>query len=238
MKYRYITIEGNIGAGKTTLANLLSQEYGGTIILEQFRENPYLAKFYEDPQRYAFQLEMSFMLQRYQQLNQVLSEPQIFEQFVVSDYMFTKSLLFAKINLSREEHQLFRHLFDLIWKKLPQPDVIFYLHADAQHLLNNIKKRGRPYEQGITKHYLNKIEKIYFEFFKQMPEQKIAVIDVNDMDWVGNVFVYEHMLDLFDKDYKPGINVVEMSKRDFYNSGIQLELDEIPGDTPGKSAEA
>jgi len=212
LKYRYITIEGNIGAGKTTLASLLSKEYGGTIILEQFRENPYLAKFYEDPERYAFQLEMSFMLERYQQLNKVLSEPQIFEQFVVSDYMFTKSLLFAKINLTREEHQLFRHLFDLIWKKLPQPDVIFYLHADSQHLLDNIKNRGRHYEQGINKHYLNKIERMYFEYFKQMPGQKIAVINVNDMDWVSDVFVFEQLLGLFDREYKEGINIVDLKR--------------------------
>lgn len=210
MKYRYITIEGNIGAGKTTLAQMLSGEYGGTCILEQFRENPYLAKFYEDPERYAFQLEMSFMLERYRQLNQVLGTPHIFEKFVVSDYMFTKSLLFAKINLSREEHQLFRHLFDLIWKKLPQPDVIFYLHADAAHLLDNIKKRGRPYEQGINKHYLNKIERMYFEYFKQMPGQKIAVINVNDMDWVSDFFVFEKLLGLFDRDYREGLNIVDI----------------------------
>lgn len=231
MKYRYITIEGNIGAGKTTLANLLSQEYGGTIILEQFRENPYLAKFYDDPERFAFQLEMSFMLDRYQQLNKILNEPRIFEQFVVSDYMFTKSLLFAKINLTREEHKLYRHLFDLIYQKLPKPDVIFYLHADAAHLLRNIKKRGRTYEKVISKHYLNKIEKIYFEYFKQIPDQKVAIINVNDMDWVGNVFVYDHMLELFDRDYKPGLNIVDMSTRDFY--GTQTTPDDIPQDNSG-----
>ncbi|MEZ5004110.1 MAG: deoxynucleoside kinase [Chitinophagales bacterium] len=210
MKYKYVTIEGNIGAGKTTLANLLAKEYGGKIIKEQFRDNPYLAKFYEDKERYAFQLEMSFMLERYAQLNKVLSEPHIFDQFVVSDYMFTKSLLFAKINLSREEHQLFRHLFDLISKKLPKPDLIFYLHADAQHLLDNIKKRGRAYEQVITKPYLNKIERMYMEYFKQMPDQKIVVVNVKNTDWVSNVFVFQHLLELFDRDYKKGINVVEL----------------------------
>ena len=210
MKYRYVTIEGNIGAGKTTLASLLAKEFGGRMILEQFRENPYLAKFYEDKERYAFQLEMSFLLERYQQLNRILSEPHIFEQFVVSDYMFTKSLLFAKINLSREEHQLFRHLFDLINKKLPTPDVIFYLHADSANLLENIKKRGRPYEKVINKHYLNKIERMYFEYFKQMPEQKIVIVNVNNLDWVTNVFVFQHLLDLFERDYKTGVNIVNL----------------------------
>lgn len=210
MKYRYVTIEGNIGAGKTTLASLLAKEYGGKIIKEQFRENPYLAKFYEDKERYAFQLEMSFLLERYAQLNKVLSEPHIFDQFVVSDYMFTKSLLFAKINLSREEHQLFRHLFDLISKKLPKPDLIFYLHADTQQLLDNIKKRGRSYEQMITKPYLNKIERMYMEYFKQMPDQKIVVVNVKNTDWVSNVFMFQHLLELFDNDYKQGINVVNL----------------------------
>ncbi len=210
MKYRYITIEGNIGAGKTTLTNLLAKEYGGSMILEKFVDNPYLAKFYDEPERYAFQLEMSFMLARYQQLNKILGEPSIFEQFVISDYMFTKSLLFAKINLSREEHQLFRHLFDLIYKKLPQPDVIFYLHANTSQLLSNIKKRGRPYEQSIMKPYLNKIEKMYFEYFKQMPNQKIVIVEVNDVDWVTDVFVFEKMLDLFDRDYKLGMNFIDL----------------------------
>ena len=210
MRYRYVTIEGNIGAGKTTLADLLAQEYGGKIIREQFRDNPYLAKFYEDKEKYAFQLEMSFMLERYQQLNKVLSEPHIFDQFVVSDYMFTKSLLFAKINLSREEHQLFRHLFDLIYKKLPKPDLIFYLHADTAHLLDNVKKRGRTYEQVITKPYLNRIEKMYMEYFKQMLEQKIVVVNVKNTSWVSNVFVFKQLLELFDREYELGINIVNL----------------------------
>ena len=150
------------------------------------------------------------MLERYAQLNKVLSEPHIFDQFVVSDYMFTKSLLFAKINLSREEHQLFRHLFDLISKKLPKPNLIFYLHADSQQLLDNIKKRGRAYEQVITKPYLNKIERMYMEYFKQMPDQKIVVVNVKNTDWVSNVFMFQHLLELFDQDYKDGINVVEL----------------------------
>ncbi len=210
MKYRYVTIEGNIGAGKTTLADLLAKEYGGQIILEQFRNNPYLEKFYEDKERYAFQLEMSFMLERYKQINKILSQPHIFDQFVASDYMFTKSLLFAKINLSREEHQLFRHLFDVIYKKLPKPDLIFYLHADAQHLLENIKKRGRSYEQAITKPYLNKIERMYMQYFKQMPDQKIVVVNVKNTNWVSNVFVFQQLLELFDNNYKEGITIVDL----------------------------
>lgn len=209
MLYKFITIEGNIGAGKTTLAKLLTEEYGGQIILERF-DNPFLSKFYEEPNKYAFQLEMSFLLERYQQLHRFFSTPDIFSRFTVSDYMFTKSLLFAKINLSSEEYTLYRHFFHLINKKLPDPDVIFYLHAESDALMRNIRKRGRPYEQGISRQYLQKIEKMYFEYFKQLPEQKVVVINVNDIDWVSDVFAYKELLSLFEMQYKPGINVVDL----------------------------
>lgn len=211
MKYRYVSIEGNIGAGKTTLAELLAKEFGGRIILEQFRENPYLEKFYSDKESYALQLEMSFMLDRYQALNKILSEPHIFDHFVVSDYMFARSLLFAKINLKREEHQLLRHLFDVMDKKLPKPELIFYLHLDTANLLDNIKKRGRQYEQVITKPYLNRIERMYFEYFKQMQNQKIVIVNVKNTNWAKDVFVFQHLLELFDRDYKEGVNIVDLS---------------------------
>ncbi len=216
MIYNFVAIEGNIGAGKTTLATLLAKEFGGRIILEQFRENPFLDKFYEEPEKYAFQLEMSFLLERFRQLNEILSEPNIFNKFTVSDYIFKKSLLFAKINLSKDEFALYRNFFDVIYKKLPKPDIIFYLHADAQHLMQNIKKRGRPYEQGITKHYLNKIERTYFEYFKQIEDQKIVVVNVNNLDWVRDVFVFKKLLKLFDQSYKEGMNIVNLESEGLF----------------------
>jgi deoxyguanosine kinase len=209
MVYKFVTIEGNIGAGKTTLAKLLSEEFGGQIILERF-DNPFLSKFYEEPVKYAFQLEMAFLLERYQQLNKFFGTPNIFSRFTVSDYMFNKSLLFAKITLNPEEYTLYRHFFHLIHKKLPDPDIIFYLHADPDALIRNIRKRGRSFEQNISRQYLQKIEKMYFEFFKQMPDQKVVVVNVNDIDWVSDVFAYKELLGLFDVDYKPGINVVDL----------------------------
>ena len=169
MIYKFIGIEGNIGAGKTTLANLLSEEFNGQLILEAFEDNPYLPKFYENNSKYALQVEISFLIERYQQLTQIFSEPNIFSNFTVSDYMLQKCLLFAKVNLSKQEYKLYKHFFDQINKKLPKPEIIFYLHAETDQLIRNIKKRGREYEQNISRIYLNRLERMYFEFFKQNP---------------------------------------------------------------------
>lgn len=206
MRYKFIAIEGNIGAGKTTLADLLSKEFGGNLILEQFRENPFLAKFYDDPDKYAFQLEMTFLLERYKQLNELKNTPLLFSNFTVSDYIFTKCLLFSKINLSKEDYYLFYNFYEVINKKLPKPEIIFYLHADTQQLIDNIKKRGRPYEQNISKHYLNKIERMYMEHFKQSKNLKVVVVNVTNIDWVTNIFLFKKLLHIFDKEYPIGIS--------------------------------
>lgn len=214
MYYKYIAIEGNIGAGKTTLAQLLSEVYNGRLILEEFDENPYLAKFYENQERYALQLEMSFLLDRYKQLNSILSEPNIFKDFVIADYMLAKSLLFSKINLSAGDFKLYSTFFDIIQKKLPKPEIIFYLHADTEQLKKNIQKRGRSYEQNINRFYLGKIERIYFEYFKQNPNIKVVVIDVNGKDWISDMYAYESLLGVFEQQYTQGINYVTL-KNDF-----------------------
>lgn len=210
MIYKYVTIEGNIGAGKTTLAQLLSEEFGGRLILEQFEENPFLPKFYENPQQFALQLEMSFLIDRYKQLNAILSEPNIFTSFTVSDYMLSKSLLFAKVNLSPGDYKLYSLFFQLIQRKLPKPDIIFYLHAETEQLQRNIKKRGRSYEQNINRHYLGKIERMYFEYFKQTPNLKVVIVDVNDKDWISDMYAYKSLLKVFDTHYEPGLNYVKL----------------------------
>jgi deoxyadenosine/deoxycytidine kinase len=210
MIYKYVTIEGNIGAGKTTLAQLLSEEFSGRLILEQFEENPFLPKFYENPQQFALQLEMSFLIDRYKQLNAILSEPNIFTSFTVSDYMLSKSLLFAKVNLSPGDYKLYSLFFQLIQRKLPKPDIIFYLHAETEQLQRNIKKRGRSYEQNINRHYLGKIERMYFEYFKQTPNLKVVIVDVNDKDWISDMYAYKSLLKVFDTPYEPGINYVKL----------------------------
>lgn len=208
--YKFITIEGNIGAGKTTLASLLSEEYGGQLILETFSDNPYLSKFYQQPEKYGLQLEMSFLIERYQQLTKIFAEPNIFSQFIITDYMLKKCLLFAKINLSKQEFKLYHSFFNLIYKKLPKPDIIFYLHSDTETLLRNIKRRGRDYEQSISKVYLNKIERMYFEYFRQNPENKFVIVDINGVDWISNVFAYEKLKELFSKEYKVGMNFIKL----------------------------
>ena len=208
--YKFITIEGNIGAGKTTLASLLSEEYGGQLILETFTDNPYLSKFYQQPEKYGLQLEMSFLIERYQQLTKIFAEPNIFSQFIITDYMLKKCLLFAKINLSKQEFKLYHSFFNLIYKKLPKPDIIFYLHSDKETLLRNIKRRGRDYEQSISKVYLNKIERMYFEYFRQNPENKFVIVDINGVDWISNVFAYEKLKEVFSKEYKVGMNFIKL----------------------------
>ena len=161
---------------------MLSEEYGGQLILETFTDNPYLSKFYQQPEKYGLQLEMSFLIERYQQLTKIFAEPNIFSHFIITDYMLKKCLLFAKINLSKQEFKLYHSFFNLIYKKLPKPDIIFYLHSDTETLLRNIKRRGRDYEQSISKVYLNKIERMYFEYFRQNPENKFVIVDINGVD--------------------------------------------------------
>jgi len=210
MYYKYIAIEGNIGAGKTTLAQLLSEVHNGRLILEEFDENPFLPRFYANPEKYALQLEMSFLLDRYKQLNSILSEPNIFTNFIIADYMLAKSLLFSKINLSSGDYKLYSTFFELIKKKLPKPDVIFYLHAETEQLKRQILKRGRTYEQNISRHYLGKIERMYFEYFKQTPGLKVVIIDVNDKDWVSDMYAYESLLKVFEQQYTTGMNYVKL----------------------------
>jgi deoxyadenosine/deoxycytidine kinase len=210
MHYKFIAIEGNIGAGKTTLAQLLSEEHSGRLILEEFDENPFLSKFYHDQEKYALQLEMSFLIDRYKQLNTIMSQPSIFTSFTVSDYMLAKSQLFAKINLTPGDFKLYSQFFHLINKKLPKPEIIFYLHAETDQLQRNIRKRGRPYEQGINRHYLGKIERIYFEYFKQTPGLRVVIIDVNDKDWVSDMYAYKSLLKVFEEPYTVGLNYIRL----------------------------
>ena len=160
-KYNYIAIEGNIGAGKTSLAKLLSDQFNAKVVLERFADNPFLPKFYEDKERYAFPLEMSFLADRYQQLSDDLAQFDLFKNFIVSDYYIFKSLIFAQVTLSKDEYFLYRKMFDLMYKEITKPDLYVYLYQNTDRLLENIKKRGRDYEQNIEKDYLKKIQEGY-----------------------------------------------------------------------------
>lgn len=180
----YIAIEGNIGAGKTTLATKISEDFNAKLVLERFADNPFLPKFYKDQNRYAFPLEMSFLADRYQQLADDLSQFDLFADFVVADYHIFKSLIFAKVTLQEDEFRLYKTLFDIIYKEMPKPDLYVYLYQNTDRLLKNIKKRGRSYEQEIPAEYLDKINQGYLDYIKSQPHLNVLVIDVSDFDFV------------------------------------------------------
>jgi deoxyadenosine/deoxycytidine kinase len=183
-RYNYIVIEGNIGAGKTTLASMIAEEYNAKLILERFADNPFLPKFYEDPARFSFPLELSFLADRYRQLKEELVEQDLFKSFTVADYYFMKSLVFASATLEREEYNLYRQIFYIIYGSLPKPDLYVYLHVPAERLLENIASRGRAYEKSITGEYLTGIQESYFTFFRQNPENRYLILDHKDLDFV------------------------------------------------------
>jgi deoxyguanosine kinase len=194
-QYNYIAIEGNIGAGKSTLAIKMAQDFNAKTVLERFADNPFLPKFYEDQNRYAFSLEMSFLADRYQQLSDDLSQFDLFKDFIIADYHIFKSLLFSKITLGDDEFRLYRTLFDIIYKEMPKPDLYIYLYQNTERLLQNIKNRGRSYEQDITAEYLEKINKGYLEYIKTQTNLNVLIIDVSDRDFVSKQEDYLFVLD-------------------------------------------
>ncbi|WP_378181950.1 2-amino-4-hydroxy-6-hydroxymethyldihydropteridine diphosphokinase [Aquimarina sp. SS2-1] len=183
---QYLTIEGNIGAGKTSLAHLIAQEFNAKLVLERFADNPFLPKFYEDMERYAFPLEMSFLADRYQRLQDDIGQFDLFKDFVVSDYDVFKSLIFAQVTLQEDEYKLYKKVFDIMYRDLPKPGLYVYLYQNTERLLENIKKRGREYEQKIPAEYLNKINKGYLQFIKSQAHFNVRIIDISDKDFISN----------------------------------------------------
>lgn len=185
-KYNYIAIEGNIGAGKTSLATKIAHDFNAKLILERFKDNPFLPKFYEDAARYAFPLEMSFLADRYQQINDDLSQLDLFKNFIISDYDVFKSLIFSKITLQEDEFKLYRKLFHLMYKDLKKPDLYLYLYQNTARLQENIKKRGRDYEQNIDNAYLEKINAGYLEFLKTQTDFNVKIMDISNRNFIDN----------------------------------------------------
>jgi deoxyguanosine kinase len=202
----FLVIEGNIGAGKTTLAEMISRDYNAQLVTESFAGNPFLPKFYANPTGYAFTLEMSFLAERYSQLMSELQNRDMFKDFAVADYYFMKSLIFAGITLSEDEYALYRKFFNLIYSRLPRPDLYVFLYKETPVLQSMIKKRGREYESGITDNYLDSITKAYFNYFKQQNEFPVVIIDTNKIDFLENR-----------KDY---LKICETIFQNSYNSGI------------------
>ncbi|HPH33148.1 MAG TPA: deoxynucleoside kinase [Chitinophagaceae bacterium] len=203
MNYQFITIEGNIGAGKTTLANLLSKHYNARLILEEFADNPFLPKFYENPDQFAFPVELFFMAERFKQLKELLSQKDMFQTITISDYLFTKCLLFAKVTLPEDEFRLYQRLFDIIHQQLIQPDILIYLHAPVSKLQSNIRKRNRVYEQNISDDYLFNLQETYTNYIKQH-NIKTLFVDASNADFLGNEKHLQVILDALEKDYDNG----------------------------------
>lgn len=193
--FNYIAFEGNIGAGKTTLVHKIADDFNAKTVLERFADNPFLPKFYKDQNRYAFPLEMSFLADRYQQLSDDLAQFDLFKDFIVADYHIFKSLIFAKITLAEDEYRLYRNLFDIIYKEMPKPDLYVYLYQNTERLLQNIKKRGRSYEQNIEAEYLDKINNGYLEYIKSQFDLNVLIIDVSNRDFVKKQEDYLFVLD-------------------------------------------
>lgn len=209
--HQFIVIEGNIGAGKTSLATRLADDYMARLVLERFTDNPFLPRFYEDQKRFAFSVELSFLADRYNQLKSQLTTPGLFSKFVIADYYFMKSLIFARVTLDDDEFRLFRQLFDIMNQSLPKPNLYVYLNSGTNKLLHNIKKRGRDFEKNISADYLTKISESYHNFFHQV-NLPVLVININpNFDFVNSPEHYERLKSLiFNENYKTGVNHVEI----------------------------
>ena len=200
-KVNFLAIEGNIGAGKTSLAKRISTDFNAKIVLERFADNPFLPKFYKDQSRYAFPLEMSFLADRYQQFTDDTSQFDLFKNFMVSDYDIYKSLIFAQVTLQKDEFNLYRKIFTSMYTNVKKPDLYVYLYQNTERLMENIRKRGRSYEQEIEPNYLEHINKGYLEFIKSQQEQKTAILDISDMDFVDHEADYQKILEEIERHW-------------------------------------
>lgn len=204
--YNYIVIEGCIGAGKTTLAKMIGSEYSAEQVLEQFNENPFLAKFYADPVHYAFPVEMTFLMERYRQLKKLLSERDLFTDFVIGDYFIDKCVIFSRNNLLPDEYNLYRSVFDVLSSYLPKPDIILYLYNDIPRLLRNIAGRGREYERNISADYLEHIQQSYLTYFKEHAAMPVLLLEASKLDFVKNQGDYDKIKALIETSYPAGIH--------------------------------
>lgn len=203
---QFIVIEGNIGAGKTSLSTKISKQYNANLVLEEFAENPFLPKFYKNPEKYAFQLETAFLIDRYNQLKKQLQTSDIFKNFLISDYYFAKSLIFSKNTLKDDEFSLYRKIFNIIYNNVPKPDLYVYLNLPTEKLLQNITNRGRDYEKHISTTYLKKIHNAYIEYMKKQKNFKILIINTHNIDFVNNENDFKKISDtILQKKHKTGI---------------------------------
>ena len=213
MQYNYIAIEGTVGAGKTSLASRIANDFNGKLVLEEFEgdKNPFLPKFYKEPEKYSFQVEMTFLALRYQQLKDKLGALDLFHDFIISDYYVAKSLIFSRNNLQEDEYQLFARFFNIIFSDIPKPELLVYLYSGVERLQANIRKRGRSYEQEISDGYLESIQQGYLDFLRQQQDgMRILLIDTTRLDFVGNDSDYRLVLEAIDRPYDIGLHRVSL----------------------------
>ena len=209
MEYNYIAIEGTVGAGKTTLATRIANDYNGKLVLEEFEadKNPFLPKFYKEPDKYSFQVEMTFLALRFQQLKDKLANLDLFHDFIISDYYVAKSLIFSRNNLQEDEYDLFSRFFNIIFSNMPKPELLVYLYSDVERLQYNIRKRGRSYEQEIPNDYLENIQKGYLDFIRQeQNNMRILMLDTNKLDFVANEKDYQMIMEAINQPYEIGLH--------------------------------
>lgn len=224
MKYNYVTIEGCIGAGKTTFSEKLAAETNAQIVLERFVDNPFLAKFYADPEHYAFPVEMTFLTDRYQQLKTLLSKRDLFTDLVISDYFIDKCHIFAKNNLQVDEYNLYIKVYEIISAYLPKPDIIIYLHNSIEQLLKNIAYRGREYEQNISADYLQDIQGAYMNYLRHITNLPVVVVDTHKLDFVKNNDDYEYIKSLLDRDFPNGLTTIIPDDEGYFKDAADGDL--------------
>jgi len=206
---KYLVIEGNIGAGKTTLSNRLAEHWQVPVLLEKFMENPFLPKFYAQPERYGFSVETAFLAERYRQMHDEFASVELRQQALVADYSFYKSLIFAGKTLQGDEYQLFKEIFGIINSKLPQPHLFVYLKASTDKLLRQIAQRGRDFEQQITADYLNQIDEAYLRFMEQASGLRCVLIETENLDYLNNEAHFNYLVELLDRHYPYGMTRIE-----------------------------
>ena len=209
MKYKHIVVEGNIGSGKTTLSKMLSKDNNARLVLEAFAENPFLPKFYKEPKKHAFALELFFMAERYQQLK-LIKNQDLFKNQIISDYFFVKSKLFAQTNLNKDEMHLFSRLYEITSSSIPSPDLVIYLYSDINRLQKNIKKRGRDFEQKISDGYLQSIQDKYLDYLRKQNDFPVLLIDVTFVDFVSDKSIYDRIKDILKLHYDNGIYTIDL----------------------------
>ena len=208
--YRFLTIEGNIGTGKTTVCKLLAEENNFKLVLESFADNPFLPFFYENAERYAFPVELFFMTERQKQLSENVIQSDLFQQTVLADYFFLKTMLFAKNNLNDNEFRLFQRLFKILNDTFPKPDLLIYMHRPVDVLLKNIRARNRSYEQKISVNYLENLQDAYFDYFKVEQDIPILILELGDINFDKGSAAYEQLVSLMQVAQPPGVQHIKI----------------------------